>query len=192
MTAVPVHPLIAARWSARGLDPAATVSGGQLTALFEAARWAPSDGNLQPYRYLLGRRGSPTYERIFGVLKPRNQTWAGAAAALALGIAVTADEDGRPMPYARYDLGQASAQLALQAVAEGLVVHQMAGFLPDLARQEFGLPAHHEPVVAVAIGVLGTPDSLPPDLQARETRPRRRRPLSETVLSADYRTPALP
>jgi len=191
-TAVPVHPLIASRRSARGLDPSATVSSEQLLALFEAARWAASSGNLQPYRYVLGRRGSSTFDRIFGVLKPKNQRWAGAAAALALGVAVTADDSGRPIPYAAYDLGQATAQLALQAVAEGLVAHQMAGFFPDAARREFGLPAHHQPVVAVAIGVLGSPDALPPDLQSSEARRRTRRPLADTVLAADYHTPALP
>jgi nitroreductase len=189
--AAPVHPLIAARWSPRGLDASATVSDEQLRALFEAARWAASSGNLQPYRYLLGRRGSPTFDRIFGVLKPRNQRWAGAAAALALGIAVTADSGGRPIPYGVYDLGQATAQLALQAVALGLVVHQMAGFLPDAARREFALPAHHEPTVAVAIGVLGSPDGLPDDLRAREARPRSRRPLAETVFTGSYGVPAL-
>lgn len=189
---MPVHPLIAARWSARGLDPAATVSTAQLRVLFEAARWAASSGNLQPYRYVLGQRGTPTFERIFGVLKPSNQGWVTAAAALVLGVAVTADDRGRPLPYARYDLGQATAQLALQAVAEGLVAHQMAGFLPDQARQEFALPAYHEPTVVVAIGVLGSPDYLPDDLRERETRRRQRRPLTETVLTGDYQTPALP
>jgi nitroreductase len=185
-----LHPLITARWSPRGLDPAATVSPAELRVLFEAASWAASSGNLQPYRYLLGRRGSTTFERILGVLKPRNQHWARAAAALALGIAVTADDSGRPMPYARYDLGQATAQLALQAVAGGLVVHQMAGFFPDAATAEFALPPYHEPAVAIAIGVLGTPDQLPDDLRSRETRPRHRRPLSETVFTDTYGTPA--
>ena len=179
--AVPVHPLIAGRWSARWLDPAAVISEEQLRSLFEAARWAASSGNLQPYRYLVGRRGSTAFERIFGILKPRNQRWTRAAAALALGIAVTADDDGRPIPYGVYDLGQATAQLALQAVALGLVAHQMAGFFPDAARAEFGLPSHHEPWVAIAIGRLGSPDGLPEDLQARETRPRSRRPLAQTV-----------
>jgi nitroreductase len=166
------------------------VSDEELRVLFEAASWAASSGNLQPYRYLLGRRGSTTFERIFGVLKPRNQHWVGAAAALALGIAVTADDGGRPMPYARYDLGQATAQLALQAVAGGLAVHQMAGFLPDAASAEFALPPHHEPAVAIAIGVLGTPEHLPDDLRRREARPRQRRPLSETVFTGTYGTPA--
>lgn len=187
-----VHPLIAGRWSPRGLDPAAEVSDDELLVLFEAARWAASAGNLQPARYLVGRRGSRTHERIFGVLKPSNQRWAGAAAALVLGIAVTADESGRAIPYARYDLGQASAQLALQAVAGGLVAHQMAGFLPDAARAEFALPQHHEPTVVVAIGRLGGTEGLPQDLRERELRPRTRRPLADTVFTGDYGSPAFP
>jgi len=179
--AVPLHPMIAARWSPRGLDPSAEITEPQLWSLFEAARWAASSGNLQPYRYLAGRRGSATFDRIFGVLKPRNQRWAGAASALVLGVAVLADDSGRPIPYGVYDLGQATAQLALQAVALGLVAHQMAGFFPDAARAEFGLPPNHQPTVAMAIGRLGSPDGLPEDLRARESRPRARRPLTETV-----------
>jgi nitroreductase len=185
-----LHPLIRARRSPRALDPAAEVTVEQLRALFDAARWAASRGNLQPARYLVGRRGTPTFARIFDVLRPKNRTWTAAASALALGIAVTADEEGRPFPHARYDLGQATAQLALQAVAEGLVVHQMAGFDPDAARTEFAIPPDHDPVVAIAIGVPGPLDALPADLQAREVRPRTRRPLGDLVFTDEYGTPA--
>ncbi len=191
MTTPPaVHPLIAARRSPRAFDPDAEVSDAQLSVLFEAARWAASRGNLQPARYLVGRRGTPTFTRLFDVLRPRNQSWAGASSALALGIAVTLDEDGRPFPHAWYDLGQATAQLTLQAVALDLVVHQMAGFSTEAARTGFALPTGHEPVVAIAIGVLGDPAALPEDLQAKETRPRTRRPLAETVFTDEYGTAA--
>ncbi|HEY0638471.1 MAG TPA: nitroreductase family protein [Pseudonocardiaceae bacterium] len=184
-----MHPLIAARRSPRALDPAAEVSAAELLTLFDAARWAASRGNLQPARYLVGRRGDDTFARIHGVLRPRNRTWTAAASALALGIAVTVDEDGRPFPHAVYDLGQATAQLALQAVADGLVVHQMAGFDAAAARAEFAVPDGHEPIVAIAIGRLGDPAALPADLRERETRPRRRRPLAETVFTGRYGAP---
>lgn len=185
-----LHPLIRARHSPRALDPTADVTDEQLVALFEAARWAASRGNLQPARYLVGRRGTPTFRRIFDVLRPKNRAWTAAASALALGIAVTADADGRPFPHAVYDLGQATAQLALQAVAEGLVTHQMAGFDADAARAEFALPPGHQPVVAIAIGHPGPLDGLPPELQAKETRSRVRRPLADLVFTDTYGHPA--
>ena len=187
-----LHPLIVARRSPRALDPSFEVSDAQLRLLFDAARWAASRGNLQPARYLVGRRGTPTFTRLFDVLRPRNKTWAGAASALALGIAVTADQDGLPFPHARYDLGQATAQLALQAVALGLVVHQMAGFSVEEARSGFALPDGHEPVVAIAIGAQGDPAALPADLQTKEARPRTRRPLAEMVFTGEYGSPAFP
>lgn len=185
-----VHPLIAARWSPRALDPDATIDEAVLRSLFEAARWAPSRGNLQPARFVLGRRGDRAFELLRDVLRPRNRAWAGHASALALGIAVTADDAGRPFPHARYDLGQAAATLALQAVAHGLVTHPMAGFEPAAARAAFALPPTHEPVVVIAIGVLGDASALPDDLRERERRPRTRRPLSATVFGATYGDPA--
>lgn len=186
-----VHPLIAARWSPRALDPGHEVSDDELSVLFDAATWAASRGNTQPARYLVGRRGTPTFAALLDVLRPRNQTWAAAASALAIGIAVTTIDD-RPNPHAWYDLGQATAQLALQAVALDLVVHQMAGFSADAARATFALPSGHEPAVAIAIGALGPVEALPPDLRAKEKRPRTRLPLSDTVFTGTYGTPAFP
>lgn len=186
-----LHPLIAERRSPRAFDPSAAVGEDELRALFEAARWAASNGNLQPAHYLLGRRGDATHARLLGVLKPRNRTWAAAASALALGVARTADDTGRPIPHAAYDLGQATAQLALQAVALGLVTHQMGGFDAGAARAEFDLAPHLEPLVVVAIGHRGDVAALPADLQERERAPRRRRPLDEVVFTGRWGTPAL-
>lgn len=188
--AVPLHPLIEARRSPRAFDPSADLDDATLRALFEAARWAPSSGNLQPALYLLGRRGDVTHARLLDVLKPRNRTWAAAASALALGVARTADDTGRPVPHAVYDLGQATAQLALQAVALDVAVHQMGGFDADAARTAFDLAPHLQPQVVVALGRPGRVEDLPPDLQERERAPRRRRPLAETVFAGSWGTPA--
>jgi hypothetical protein len=138
-SSVPLHPLIAQRWSPRALDPTAEVTEQQLRALLEAARWAASYGDTEPARYLIGRRGDPTFRRIHGILTGGNPSWTEAAAALLLGAVVTTNDKG-DVPYAEYGLALASQNLVLQAVAEGLVAHQMAGFDHEAARQEFALP----------------------------------------------------
>lgn len=185
----PVHPLIAARWSPRALDPVAEVDESALEALFESARWAPSFGNTQPAVYLLGRRGDATFRRILAVLTPANQRWAGSAAALIIGVAATSNAKG-PLPYAEYGLALATENLVLQAVAEGLVAHQMAGFDRVAARDAFAIPADHDPLIAVAVGRLA-PQELGGEYAERDHRPRRRKPLSE-LARAEWDRPAFP
>ncbi|GAA3439703.1 nitroreductase family protein [Kutzneria kofuensis] len=185
-----MHPLISQRWSPRALDPAAEVTDEQLESLFEAARWAASSGNTQPGRWLVGRRGDASFQRIFDALRPGNQTWAGAASALLVGCVITEDETGRPMPVPDYVLGLSGQNLVLQAVAEGLVAHQMGGFSREAIASSFGLPATARAVVVIAVGVLGSPDLLPEDLAAREIAPRVRKPLSELVFTDTWGTPA--
>lgn len=188
-TSVEVHPIIAARWSPRALDPAGEVSDRALRAMLEAARWAPSNGNTQPARFLVGRRGDDTYERIFGVLNRGNKNWAGAAAVLLLACAVTVNAKG-PIPHAEYSVGLASENLVLQAVAEGLAAHQMGGFGVDAARLAFSLPDDVRPLAVIAIGVLGAPELLPEDMRGKETGPRRRLPLGEIAFTGRWGSPA--
>ncbi|WP_024875474.1 nitroreductase family protein [Saccharomonospora piscinae] len=182
LTSVRIHDLIASRWSPRALDSEAEVSAEQLRALLEAARWAPSFGNTQPARYVVGLRGDDTYKRILDSLTEGNQLWAHRAGALLLGCAVTSNEKGT-VPYAEYGLGLASENLVLQAVAEGLVARQMAGFDRQAARQAFDLPDAVEPLVAIAVGVRATPETLgrAGDVE-RENATRVRVPLSEFAL----------
>ena len=151
-TTVPVHPLLAERWSPRGFDQAHELADDRLTALLEAARWAPSAANSQPWRFLVARRGEQAHARLFAALAPGNQAWAGAASALVLVAARTAGEDGRPQPWALYDTGQAVAALVTQAQADGLAVHQMGGFDTGAVQAGFGLGEALTPVVVLAIG----------------------------------------
>jgi nitroreductase len=188
VSSAPLHPLIAERWSPRALDPDVEVTDRQLRALLEAARWAASYGDTQPARYLVGRRGDDTFRRIHDVLVPGNQSWAHAAAVLMLGVAVTRNEKG-DVPYAEYGMGLATQNLVLQAVAEGLVGHQMAGFEPEAARVEFDLPPDAHPMIVIAVGGLGDPSLLIERRRAREVAPRRRLELSEIAFTGQWGKP---
>lgn len=187
-TSVPVHPLIAARWSPRALDPEGKVTDEQLRAVLEAARWAPSNGNTQPARFLVGRRGDTTYERLFDLLSQRNKGWAHAAAVLILTCAATTNEKGA-MPMPEYGVGLAAENLVLQAVAEGLVAHQMGGFNKEGAKLVFSLPLDVEPQVIIALGTLGSPDLLDEERRAKEVAPRRRKPLGEIAFTGEWGNP---
>jgi nitroreductase len=187
-SSAPLHPIIAERWSPRALDPAGTVTDEQLRSMLEAARWAASYGDTQPARYLVGRRGDETFRRIHGVLVPGNQSWAHAAAVLMLGVAVTRNAKGE-VPYAEYGMGLATQNLVLQAVASGLVAHQMAGFEPEAARVEFDLPPEARPMIAIAVGVLGHPSLLIERRRAREVAPRTRLGLAEIAFGGEWGKP---
>ena len=188
-TTVPVHPLLAERWSPRGFDQEHELGDVDLAALLEAARWAPSAGNSQPWRFLVTRRGEPGHDRLFAALAPGNQAWAGAASALILVAARTAGDDGRPQPWALYDTGQAVAALVTQAQADGLAVHQMGGFDTDAVRAGFGLADGLTPMVVLAVGRQDSEAGLPEPLAAREAAPRTRYPVSDLLLPAPAARP---
>jgi nitroreductase len=182
-TAVPVHQLLAGRWSPRAFDPASTISEPQLTALLEAARWSPSAMNSQPWRFLVARRGTPEFTAVFEALMQPNQVWAGNADVLLVVAARTEDADGNPLRHAFYDTGQAVAHLSTQAEHEGLAVHQMGGFHADAVAEAFALPSTVTPVVVVAIGIRTHADTLPAGYAEREVAPRSRLPLSDLLLT---------
>jgi nitroreductase len=174
-----LHPLLAQRYSPRAFDGTATVTAEQLGLLLDAARWAPSASNTQPWRFLAGRRGDRAFDALLAALTPANQAWARDASALVLVAAETANEEGTPRPWAAYDAGQATGHLTAQATALGLAVRQMGGFIPaDLP----ALPEHVTPLVVVAVGVPLAPDAVPADHPARRLGPRVRRPLEELLL----------
>jgi nitroreductase len=182
-TTVPVHSLLAERWSPRGFDRDHRISDDQISALLEAARWAPSAANSQPWRFLVARRGEHAHSQLFAALAPGNQAWAHAASALILVAARTA-ADATPQPWALYDTGQAVASLVTQAQAQGLAVHQIGGFDSDAVRAEFALDQELTPVVVLAVGRADPDAELPGHLAARETAPRTRHPVSDLLLTS--------
>ena len=179
-----VDDLIRRRWSPRAYSDK-EVTTAELKRLFEAARWAASSSNEQPWRFLVGRRGDETYQKIFNALVEGNQSWAKSAPVLVLSVAKkTFTSNGKPNAYGMHDTGAASATLALQATADGLHTHSMAGFDREQARASFAIPSDYEIGAVTAIGYLGDPASLPEHLHKMEVSPRQRKPLEEFVFSA--------
>ena len=183
-TAPLIHPLVE-RWSPRAYDPTAEVSTDVLRTILEAARWAPSANNTQPWRFIVARRGTDAFTAVHDALKGFNQAWADSAAVLIVNIAEVVDAEGTPRPWARYDLGQAVAHLTVQAQHEGLHTHQMGGFEAARIAEAFGLPENLDVVSITAIGVLGDVDALPEPLREREVAPRLRKPLDELVVAGE-------
>jgi nitroreductase len=177
------------RWSPRSFTNQ-EVSDQDLAKIFEAARWAASSSNEQPWHYLVGIRHVPShaaaYEKIFAALVDGNKAWASAAPVLILGVARTKfAHNGASNAYAFYDLGAATSYLTLQASALGLATHQMAGFDHDAARKSFNIPEDYALGSVIALGYQGDPSALPSEqLVSREVAPRTRKPLKEFVLSA--------
>src|SRR5512139_1679865 len=176
-TAVPLHPLLAGRWSARAFDPDYKLEGDDLVALLEAARWAPSARNHQPWRFLAGRRGDATFDGLHATLNETNRIWAANAAAFVAALTETVGTDGVPQPTAEFDLGLATSQIIMQASALGLHARPMMGFSGQRLRERFHVPAEYKPVVVLALGRLGDPQALPEDLRGPHLDPRTRLPL---------------
>lgn len=185
-----VLPIFHQRWSPRSFTDR-EVNLADLAKVFEAARWAASSSNEQPWRFLVGHHNSLTYKRIYDSLVPFNQAWAGRAPVLILGVAKTIFSHNKtPNRYALYDLGAASSYMTLQAAALGLSTHQMAGFDSDVARKALEIPDDFLIGAVIALGYQGEPSALPNEkLIAQEVTPRQRKPLSDFVFS-DWNTPA--
>jgi nitroreductase len=186
-TDVALHELIRNRWSPRAFADKA-VPSETLRSLFEAARWAPSSNNEQPWAYLVATKDDAQgYANMLGVLVEFNASWAKNAPVLALSVAhLKTQRDGKPNRVAVHDVGSATAQLTFEANSRDLLVHQMAGFDGEKARQAFVIPSDWEPVAAMAIGYRGNPDSLPEKLRERELAARTRKPLAEFVMSGSW------
>ncbi|MGA2631615.1 MAG: nitroreductase family protein [Terriglobia bacterium] len=176
----PVHDLIARRWSPREFS-SRPVEPEKLASLFEAARWAPSSYNQQPWNFVVARRENPAdFERLLGLLAEQNATWARSAPVLAISVAQrNFTHNGQPNRFAFHDVGQAVAYLTLQATALGLSVHQMGGFDVERARELLAIPAGYEPVAAIALGYAQYPAVPPPSA-------RTRRAASEFVFSGEW------
>jgi nitroreductase len=180
-----VLPIFHSRWSPRSFSDR-EVSRADLAKVFEAARWAASSYNEQPWRFLVGTRNSPAHKKIFDSLMPFNQAWAASAPVLILGAAKTKfSHDGSPNRVALYDLGAAASYLTLQTAALGLATHQMAGFDVDAARKAFEIPDDYLLGAVIALGYQGEPAALPNEqFLAQEVAPRQRKPLKDFVFSS--------
>jgi nitroreductase len=183
----PVHELIAGRWSPYSFA-GRSVPAADLRSLFEAARWAPSSYNEQPWSYLVATKDdAPAFAQLRSCLVEVNQVWAQAAPVLALGIAkLRLSRNDQPNRAALHDLGLASAHLVLEATARGLVVHQMIGILPDRARELYQIPEGYEPLTGLAIGYAGPAEALPEGLRGRDLERRPRKALKEFVFAGKW------
>jgi nitroreductase len=186
-TRYPVHDLIARRWSPRALEPR-PVPANQIRSLLEAARWAASSFNEQPWSFLVARReDAAEFERMLGCLVPANQSWAKNAGVLMLTVAKrTFTRNDRPNRVAVHDIGLAAANLTFQATELNLRVHQMGGIDTDKIRETYGIPEGYDPVTAIAIGYPGSLDRLPEALRAEEQAPRERKTQSEFVFGGAW------
>lgn len=182
----PVDRLFLDRWSPRAMS-GEDIPEAELLVLFEAARWAPSSYNNQPWRILYARRGSEHWSLFFGLLADLNKEWARQAAVLILLVSKTTfDHNAKPSVTHSYDTGAAWENLALQGFLKGYVVHGMQGFDYERARVELDIPDGFRVEAMAAIGRPGEKESLPEELQKRET-PNDRRKLEQTICEGPFR-----
>ena len=178
--ATPINPLLKKRWSPR-IFSSELLSDEEIAALFEAARWAPSSFNEQPWRFIYAQRSdTEAFEALLGCLSTGNQEWAADVPLLVASIAHTIyTKTGKPNRHAWHDVGQAVAHLSIQATAMNLYVHQMSGFSPDKVRELYGIGPDFEPATMFTIGRLGSLDGVDEERAEREMAPQKRRPVSE-------------
>lgn len=182
-----VLPLIHQRWSPRAFD-ASPVNEDDLRVMFEAAGWAPSAFNLQPWTFLFAVRGDANWERFLSILIPFNASWVKEAGALVFLLSRTTQGSGdevKPSHSHSFDAGAAWAMLSLQALNMGYHTHAMVGIDFDAAKRELAVPDDHKIEAAIAIGRKGNPATLPEALQAREA-PSGRKPVSEIAFAGSY------
>lgn len=184
-TSIEIFPLLASRWSPRAFSDQ-KISNDSLLKILEAARWAPSSSNLQPWQFIVGKKEEETYQKIFETLGEFNQLWAHNAAVLMLSIGKRFEKDGNENRIFKYDVGQAVAHLSVQAMSENIYVHQMGGFSAKKAIELFEIPKDYEPLTVIALGYLGDPKMLHPRMQVSETAERERKPLSDFVFALKF------
>ncbi len=188
-TQYPILDLLKNRWSPRAFA-ARPVEREKLLSLFEAARWAPSGGNVQPWSFIVTTQSEPeAFEKLLSALGEGNRVWAKDVPVLVLSVVQREREPGKPNRWAAYDVGQAVAHLSIQASAIGLAVHQMGGFDAQQAAQLFNVPEGYEALTVFAIGYAGDPALLPDRLREREVAARSRKPLNEFVFDGAWQEP---
>lgn len=187
----PILKLLAERWSPYGFKDR-PVTNADLRSVFEAARWAASSYNEQPWNYLIATKENPQeFERLLSCLVEGNQGWAKTAPVLVLGVVnLRFTKNNQENRAAVHDLGLAAGNLVTEATTRGLSVHQMIGILPDKAREIFRIPEHHEAWTAMAIGYKADPADLPEALKQRDQSPRQRKPLEKFVFTGQWGQPS--
>lgn len=188
-TAAPIHELLQKRWSGVAFDPARTVEDSALRSLVEAARWAPSCFNEQPWRYVICNKSSQSeaWQRAFDCLWDLNKTWCVAVPVLVVVCAKTNfSHNGQANPWAIYDAGAASLNICLQASGLGLMAHQMAGFDAQKARAEFAIPEGFTPLAMIALGYQLPLDAVPDALREKELASRRRNPVEQHFFAGQW------
>lgn len=186
-TEYPVHELIRERWSPRAFS-GKEIAPADLRSLFEAARWAPSSSNEQPWAFIVATRNDEeNFTKALQPLVEFNANWAKHAYVLGFAVSELAfAKNNAPNRNAQYDTGAAMAWLTVEATARGLFVHQMAGFDPETAREVFEIPAGWDAIAAFAMGYPGDPASLPQPYRDRESSPRQRKPIREFVITGKW------
>lgn len=188
-TSVPIHGLLAQRWSPRAIDQQQPVSREMQLSLLEAARWAPSCFGDQPWRYLVWDRfhDGNAWQAAFDCLSDGNKAWVRNTPVLMASFADSVfRRNGKPNRWGQYDTGAASENLALQGWSLGLVVHQMGGFDREKLREAFDVPEQFTPMAMIAIGHPGDPDELPEEKKISELKPRQRVPLAEMAFEGRW------
>jgi nitroreductase len=181
-TQYPIEEILRRRWSPRAFSDR-LVEAEKLQSLFEAARWAASSFNEQPWNFIVATKQNPEdHARLLGCLVEGNQRWAHAAPVLMVSVAkLNFDKTGKPNRHAFHDVGLAVQNMIVEATALGLCVHQMAGFSSEKVREIYGVPDGFEPVAAIAIGYGLAADELPEAFREVDLGARRRKPVSSFV-----------
>jgi len=183
----PINPLILSRWSPRSMT-GEELGDDDIMSLFEAARWAPSSFNNQPWRFIYAKRNTEHWDRLFNLLVDVNKTWAKNAALLAVVISRKNFEfNEKPARTHQFDTGSAWENLALEASSRGIVAHGMQGFDYEKAKTELGIPADFEVMAMIAIGKRGSKENLPTELQDKE-KPNDRKALKDIIMEGTYRS----
>ncbi|MGA8103558.1 MAG: nitroreductase family protein [Candidatus Acidiferrales bacterium] len=190
-TAYPIHNLLKHRWSPRAFSDR-RVEPATLRSLFEAARWAASCANEQPWNFIVATKDEPQeFERMLNCLTEGNIGWAKNAPVLIISVArLDFEKSGGVNRTCYYDVGQSLAQMALEAVAEGLQIHQMAGIVVDKVREVYGIPEGWDPVTGIAVGYVGDPNMLPEKRREMELGHSARKPSRSFVFSGRWAEPS--
>jgi nitroreductase len=187
----PIEEILKRRWSPRAFSDR-MIARETLQSLFEAARWAASSFNEQPWSFIVATKEKPDeHAALVSCLTEKNQLWAQLAPVLMVSVAkMNFERNGKPNRHAFHDVGMAVANMIVQATAMGLYVHQMAGFSAEKVREIHSVPAGFEPVAAIAVGYPGAPDILPEQFRQQEVGPRQRKPIHTFVFETKWGEPS--